>query len=46
MAEAIAATMTTKASESIKLNPPTSFTGKQNEFVLFLQDVYIYLKVN
>jgi hypothetical protein len=38
--------MTMKASETIKLNPPTPFTGKRSEFVLFLQDVYIYLKVN
>jgi Retrotransposon gag protein len=45
MADTIA-TMTTKASEKIKLNPPTPFTGKQNEFVLFMQDIYIYLKVN
>jgi Ty3 transposon capsid-like protein len=35
-----------KASEKIKLNPPTPFTGKQNKFILFMQDVYIYLKVN
>jgi hypothetical protein len=26
--------------------PPTPFTGKWNEFVLFMQDIYIYLKVN
>jgi hypothetical protein len=38
--------MTTKASEKIKLNPPTPFSGKRNEFILFMQDVYIYLKVN
>jgi hypothetical protein len=44
MADTIA-TMT-KASEKIKLNPPTPFTGKQNEFIFFMQDVYIYLKVN
>jgi hypothetical protein len=37
---------TTKASEKIKLNPLTPFSGKQNEFILFMQDVYIYLKVN
>jgi hypothetical protein len=40
------ATMITGASKKIKLNPPTPFTGKQNEFILFMQDVYIYLKVN
>jgi Ty3 transposon capsid-like protein len=44
MANTILTTM--KASEKIKLNPPTPFTGKQNEFVLFMQDVYIYLEVN
>jgi Ty3 transposon capsid-like protein len=38
------ATTITRASEKIKLNPPTPFTGKQNKFVLFMQDVY--LKVN
>jgi Ty3 transposon capsid-like protein len=37
---------TPKASDKIKLNTPTPFTGKQNEFVLFMQDIYIYLKVN
>jgi Ty3 transposon capsid-like protein len=47
MAKTIVTTMTTpKASEIIKLNPLTPFTGKQNKFVLFLQDIYIYLKVN
>jgi hypothetical protein len=46
MADTIATTMTTGASDKIKLNPPTPFTGKQNEFVLFMQDVYIYLKLN
>jgi hypothetical protein len=45
MADTIA-TMITRASEKIKLNPPTPFTGKQNDFVLFMQDIYIYLKVN
>jgi hypothetical protein len=36
MAETIATTTTTpKASEIIKLNPPTPFTGKQNEFIQF-----------
>jgi hypothetical protein len=38
--------ITPKASDKIKLNTPTPFTGKQNEFVLFMQDIYIYLKVN
>jgi hypothetical protein len=37
---------TTKASEKIKLNPPNPFSGRRNEFVLFMQDIYIYLKVN
>jgi Ty3 transposon capsid-like protein len=46
MAKTIVTTTTMKASESIKLNPPTPFTGKRNKFVLFLQDVYVYLKVN
>jgi Ty3 transposon capsid-like protein len=39
-------TTTLKASENVKLNPPKPFTGKQNNFVLFMQDVYVYLKVN
>jgi Retrotransposon gag protein len=46
MAKTIATTTTTKASENIKLNPPTLFTGKRSDFVLFMQDVYVYLKVN
>jgi hypothetical protein len=46
MAETIATTMTPKASENIKLNPPTSFTGKRSDFILFMQDVFVYLKVN
>jgi hypothetical protein len=37
---------TPKASENVKLNPPTPFTGKQSDFILFMQDVYVYLKVN
>jgi hypothetical protein len=45
MAETIATTTTT-ASEKIRLNPPTPFTGKQSDFILFMQDVYVYLKVN
>jgi hypothetical protein len=40
------ATTTPKASENVKLNPPKPFTGKQSDFVLFMQDVYVYLKVN
>jgi hypothetical protein len=45
MADTIA-TMMTGTSEKIKLNPPIPFTGKQNKFVLFMQDIYVYLKVN
>jgi Ty3 transposon capsid-like protein len=45
MANTIATTIT-GASEKFKLSPPTPFTGKQNKFVLFMQDVYVYLKVN
>jgi Ty3 transposon capsid-like protein/Zinc knuckle len=45
MAKTIA-TMTPKASENIKLNPPTPFTGKRSDFMLFMQDVFVYLKVN
>jgi hypothetical protein len=40
------ATTTPKASENVKLNPPKPFTGKRSNFVLFMQDVYVYLKVN
>jgi Ty3 transposon capsid-like protein len=36
----------TKTLENIKLNPPTPFTGKRTDFILFMQDVYVYLKVN
>jgi hypothetical protein len=41
MAETIetVATMMTRASENIKLNPPKPFTGKQSDFILFMQDV-------
>jgi hypothetical protein len=46
MAETIATTTTPKASENIKLNPLTPFTGKRSDFILFMQDVFIYLKVN
>jgi hypothetical protein len=38
--------MTTTTSEKIRLNSPTPFTGKRSDFILFMQDVYIYLKVN
>jgi Retrotransposon gag protein len=37
---------TPKASENVKLNPPKPFTGKRSDFILFMQDVYVYLKVN
>jgi hypothetical protein len=40
------ATMTPKTSETVKLNPLTPFTEKQSDFILFMQDVFIYLKVN
>jgi hypothetical protein len=40
------AATTTKTLENIKLNPPTPFTGKRTDFILFMQDVYVYLKVN
>jgi hypothetical protein len=40
------ATTTPKASENVKLNPPKSSTGKQSYFVLFMKNVYVYLKVN
>jgi Retrotransposon gag protein len=47
MAETIdTTTMTLKTSEKVKLNPPTPFTGKRSDFILFMQDVFIYLKVN
>jgi Ty3 transposon capsid-like protein/Zinc knuckle len=46
MADTIATTTIIGAPDKIKLNPPTPFTGKRNEFILFMQDVYIYLKVN
>jgi Retrotransposon gag protein len=39
-------TMTPKASENVKLNPLKPFTGKRSDFMLFMQDVYVYLKVN
>jgi hypothetical protein len=45
MAEKSTAT-TTKTLENIKLNPPTPFTRKRTNFILFMQDVYVYLKVN
>jgi hypothetical protein len=40
------ATTTPKAFENVKLNPPKPFTGKRSDFVLFMQDVYVYLKIN
>jgi Ty3 transposon capsid-like protein len=40
------ATTTPKASENIKFNPPKPFTGKRSDFILFMQDVFVYLKVN
>jgi Retrotransposon gag protein len=40
------ATMMPKTSETVKLNPLTPFTGKQSDFILFMQDVFVYLKVN
>jgi Ty3 transposon capsid-like protein len=39
-------TTITRVSESIKLNPPKPFTGKRSDFILFMQDVFVYLKVN
>jgi Retrotransposon gag protein len=36
----------TKTLEGIKLNPPKPFNGKRSDFVLFMQDVFVYLKVN
>jgi Ty3 transposon capsid-like protein len=47
MAKTIATTMKTpKASENVKLNQPKPFTGKRSDFVLFMQDIYVYIKVN
>jgi hypothetical protein len=40
------ATTTPKASENVKLNPLKPFTGKRSDFILFMQDVFVYLKVN
>jgi hypothetical protein len=45
MAEEIIATMT-PMSDKIRLNPPTPFTRKRSDFILFMQDVFVYLKVN
>jgi Retrotransposon gag protein len=39
-------TTTLKASENVKLNPPKPFTGKRSDFILFMQDVYVYFKVD
>jgi hypothetical protein len=46
MADTVATTMIIGAPDKIKLNPLMPFTGKWNKFILFMQDVYIYLKVN
>jgi hypothetical protein len=45
MAEETIAT-TTLMSDKIRLNPPTPSTGKRSDFILFMQDVFVYLKVN
>jgi hypothetical protein len=42
----IIATTTPKTSKTVKLNPLTSFTRKRSDFILFMQDVFVYLKVN
>jgi Retrotransposon gag protein len=39
-------TTATKTLEGIKLNPPKPFNGKRSDFVLFMQDVFVYLKIN
>jgi hypothetical protein len=46
MADTVATTTIIEAPDKIKLNPLTPLTGKRNEFVLFMEDIYIYLKVN
>jgi hypothetical protein len=46
MADTVVTTTIIGAPDKIKLNSPTPFTGKRNEFVLFMEDVYIYLRVN
>jgi hypothetical protein len=46
MAETIANMMTMTTSEKIRLNPLTPFTGKRSDFILFMQDIYVYLKIN
>jgi hypothetical protein len=45
MAEETIAT-TTSMSDKIRLNPPTPFTRKRSDFILFMQDVFVYLKVD
>jgi hypothetical protein len=40
------ATTTPKPSENVKLNPLKPFTGKWSDFILFMQDVFVYLKVH
>jgi hypothetical protein len=42
----VTTTPTPKASENVKSNPQKPFTGKRSDFILFMQDVYVYLKVN
>ena len=34
------------ATAKIHLNPPTPFTGKRTDFVQFMQDIFVYLKIN
>jgi hypothetical protein len=48
MADTITTTATTITGtpEKIKLNPLTPFTEKQNKFFLFMQGIYVYLKVD
>jgi Retrotransposon gag protein len=42
----VTTTPTLRTSENVKLNPPKPFNGKQSDFILFMQDVFVYLKVN
>jgi hypothetical protein len=46
MASEVGPTVTIEATNKVKLNPPTPFNGKQNKFIIFMQDIYVYLKVN
>jgi Ty3 transposon capsid-like protein/Zinc knuckle len=41
-----APTVQLEATNKVKLNPPTPFDGKRNNFLIFMQDIYVYLKVN